>query len=114
MKREEFINSIIGQLRKYLYLSDEFGTNAQIRVNPALLYVDLLSDKQYLQAIGFSDEVIENAAYAEGDETMSSDDYQATQDPDFYPVSTLLKKDAAGDLEPDYDAVNKVADKYFD
>ena len=113
MEREEFVKSIEGQVRKYISLSEEYGSNAQIRINPALLLVDLLSERQYLQAIAFSDEVIENAAYAEGDETMSSEDYQATQDPDFYPVSSLIEKSATNDLIPDITAINKLADRYF-
>lgn len=113
MKREEFITAIAGQVKKYIDLIDEYGENAQIRVNPPLLYVDLLSNKQFQQGIGFSDEVIENAAYAEGDETMSSEDYQATQDPDFYPVASLVKRGALNELLPDYEAINVLADKYF-
>lgn len=113
MTREEFITAVAGQVKKYIDLIDEFGDNAQIRVNPPLLYVDLLSNKQYQQAIGFSDEVIENAAYAEGDETMSSEDYQATQDPEFYPVSTLIKKGTLNEMLPDYQAIEKLADRYF-
>ena len=113
MNKEEFIVSITGQVRKYISLADEYGDNAQIRVNPALLLVDLLSNKEYLQAIEFSEEVIENGAYGEGDETSSADDFQASQDPDFYPVSTLVKKGALGELLPDADAINALADKYF-
>lgn len=113
MNREEFIKSVEYQVKKYIYLADEYGENAQIRVNPPLLLVDLLDNKGYQRAIDFSDEAIENAAYAEGDETMSAGDYQATQDPEFFPVSTLIRHIGANQLEPDFDAINKVADRYF-
>lgn len=113
MTRQEFITSVEGQVRKYIYLKVDYEPNAQIRVNPTLLYVDLLSGRQFQQAIEFSDEVIENGAYGEGDETMSTDDYQASQDPDFYPVETLVKKSVLGEPIPDMDAINTLADKYF-
>ena len=111
--RDEFITAIDGQLRKYIYLSDNYRPNAQIRVNPALKLVDLLSGREYLKAIAFSQEVVENGAYGEGDETTSVDDFQARQDPDFYPVETLLKKGDLGEILPDRNAIEKVADKYF-
>ena len=100
-------------MRKYIYIPDEYGANAQIRVNPRLLLVDLLDNNGYQRAIGFSDEAIENAAYAEGDETMSAGDYQATQNPEFFPVATLVKHVDVNRLEPDFDAINRIADRYF-
>ena len=112
MKKEEFLTSVTGQVRKYLSLPNEYGKNAQIRVNPALFLVDLLSEKQYLDAIAFSQEVIENAAYAEGDATEGADDFQAQQDPDFYPVSKLIKNDG-GFTEPDNEAIEALASNYF-
>ena len=113
MKREEFITAVGGQVKKYIDLADKYGKNAQIRVNPDLLLVDLLSNRQFQQAIGFSDEAIENAAYAEGDETMSAGDYQAKQDPDLYPVTDFIKEGALNELLPDYEAIGRLADKYF-
>ena len=113
MTREEFEGAAIGQVKKYIYEQQEMGENCQIRVNPELLYVDLLTNRELQQGIGFSDEVIENAAYAEGDETMSSEDYQAKQDPDFYPVDTLVRKVETGELEPDFQAIGKLVDRYF-
>lgn len=113
INRDAFITSVEGQVKKYIYLKIDYDPNAQIRVNPELKLVDLLSGKQFQQAIGFSDEVIENGAYGEGDETSSADDYQASQDPDFYPVSTLVKKGVLGELLPDMDAIQKLADNYF-
>lgn len=113
MTKEEFTTSLIGQVKKYIYLADEYGENAQIKVNPRLLLVDLLTNKEYQQAIEFSDEVVENAAYAEGDETMSSEDYQATQNPDFYPIELLINRINAHTLEPNYTAIDTIVKKYF-
>lgn len=113
MEKNEFITSVTGQVRKYISLKDDFNPNAQIRVNPELLLVDLLSGKEFLQAIEYSEEVIENGAYGEGDETSSADDYQAKQDPDFYPVEKLVKKGALGELLPDSEAIEKLAENYF-
>lgn len=113
MTRQEFKTSIEGQVKKYIYLKDSYDPNAQIRVNPDLLLVDLLSGKEYLQGIAFSDEVIENGAYGEGDATENADDYQAKQDPDFYPVEKLVKKGDLGELIPDYKEIDHIVENYF-
>lgn len=112
MKRKEFEDAVTGLVWVYINNVDLQGKNAQIRVNPELLYVDLLTQDEFLQALSYSQEVIENAAYAHDAAQYEAADYQAQQNPDFYPARTLTKKDAEGKTVPDPEAVAKVADNY--
>ena len=112
MKREDFVKTVAEQVNEYIGNFDRFDENPQLRVNPVLLFTDIINGKDMLNGIGYSEEAIENAAYAEGDETMSSTDFQSKEDPDFYPVKGLLKPSGPHTSIPDLDAIEKVADNY--
>lgn len=111
--RDEFVKAVTDLVQEYIDNFDRFDVDPQIRVNPELLYVDLFDGKERNEDLGDSDEAIEDAAYAQGDETESASDYQATQDPDFYPVKGLLKPTGPHTSEPDKDGIEKIADNYF-
>lgn len=111
--REEFEKAIKDLVQEYIDNFDRFDSNPQIRVNPELLYVEVIDGSAMLEGIGDSDEAIEDAAYAEGDETMSATDYQAKENPDFYPVKELLKSTGAHSSEPDMKKIMAIADNYF-
>lgn len=111
MKKTEFIDAVTGLVYVYINNQDGYGKNAQIRVNPELLTVDLFTEKEFLQGLADSEEVIENAAYASRLEDETAADYQAAQNPDFYPVGTLLKKEGQ-DLRPDPLAIGALAENY--
>lgn len=113
MKKDEFKEAVTGLVWEYINNEDILGKNAQIRVNPELLYVDLFNEKEFLQGLADSQEAIENAAYAHDAAQYESADYQASQNPDFYPAFTLVKRDADGKQVPDPDAVEKLAENYF-
>lgn len=113
MKKTEFEEAVSGLVWEYINNEDMMGKNAQIRVNPALLYVDIFTEKEFLEGIADSEEAIEDAAYASGAETEDASDYQASQDPDFYPASTLVTTDADGRRIPDREAIAKLAANYF-
>lgn len=113
MNRQEFIKQIADLVQRYIDNFDRFDSDPQIRVNPLLLRVDIVNGKDRLEGIGFSEEAIENAAYAEGDETESSSDRQAKENPDFYPVKNLLKPTGEHSSEPDMDAIAAIADNYY-
>lgn len=113
MKREDFTQTVHDLVQEYIDNFDRFDSNPQLRVNPELLFVDIINGRDMLNGIGYSEEVIENAAYAEGDETMSSSDYQAKQDPDFYEVKKLLKPSGPNSSIPDDEAIEKIANTYF-
>ena len=113
MKKEEFVEAVSGLVWQYTGNVDMLGKNAQIVVNPVLLTVDLFSEKEFLQGLADSQEAIENAAYAHDAAQYEAADYQAAQNPDFYPASKLTKTDASGKLVVDREAVEKLAANYF-
>lgn len=113
MKKSEFTEAVTGLVWVYINNTDIKGKNAQIRVNPELLYVDLLSEKEFLDAIAYSQEAIENAAYAHDAAQYEAMDYQAAQNPDLYPAQTLIKKDEAGKTVPDPAKIEELAANYF-
>lgn len=113
MKRSEFEEAVTGLVWIWINNVDLQGKNAQIKVNPELLYVDLLTEKEFLDSLAYAQEAIENAAYAHDAAQYEAADYQAAQNPDYYPAKTLIRKDKDGKIEPDPDAIKKVADNYF-
>lgn len=113
MKKEDFINAVTGLVWEYINNRDMVGDNGQIRVNPELLTVDLFTGSEFLQGLADSEEAIEDAASAQGDETESAADYQASQNPEFYPVSSLTHKDADGRIVPDAEAISALTANYF-
>lgn len=113
MTREDFIKTVHEQVQEYIDNFDRFDSNPQLRVNPVLHFTDIINGSDMLNGIGYSDEAIENAAYAEGDETESISDYQSSQDPDFYEVKKLLKTTGLHTSVPDDMAISVIADNYF-
>lgn len=113
MTRKEFTNAVKGMVENYIENFYNFDSNPQLRVNPALLTVEVENGYAFQDDIEYSDEVIENAAYAQGDETESASDFQASQNYDYYPVNTLLKHEADHKASPDDAVIERLADKYF-
>ena len=111
--RDTFVKAITDLVQEYIDNFDRFDDNPQIRVNPELLYVEIIDGSAMLEGLGDSEEAFEDAAYAQGDETMSASDYQEKQDPDFYPVKELLKPSGQHTSIPDSDKIEKIADEYF-
>ena len=113
MKKEDFIQAVTGLVWVYINNEDLQGRNAQITVNPELLYVDLITEAEFQDAILDSEEVIENAAYAHDAAQYEAADYQAAQNPDFYPAWKLVTKGEDGKLVPDTVAIEKLTANYF-
>ena len=111
--RNTFVKAVNDLVQEYINNWDRFDSNPQIRVNPELLYVEAIDGNAMLEGIGDSEEAFEDAAYAEGDETMSASDYQEKQAPDFYPIKDLLKPVDHNLSVPDIDKIEKIADNYF-
>lgn len=111
--RKTFVKAVADLVQEYIDNWDRFDENPQIRVNPELLYVEAIDGRAMLEGLGDSEEAFEDAAYAQGDETMSATDFQEKQDPDFYPIKELLKADGPGKSVPDMDKIEKIADEYF-
>ena len=111
--RKTFVKAVTDLVQEYIDNWDRFDSNPQIRVNPELLYVEAIDGNAMLEGIGDSEEAFEDAAYADGDETMSASDFQEKQDPDFYPIKDLLKPVDHNLSVPDIDKIEKIADSYF-
>ena len=111
--RKNFVNAIADLVQEYIDNWDRYDENPQIRVNPELLFVESVDGSAMLEGLGDSEEAFEDAAYAQGDETMSASDFQEKQDPDFYPIKELLKATGEHTSAPDMDKIEKIADRYF-
>lgn len=113
MNRDNFIKNIEFWVQEYIENFDRFDSNPQIRINPQNHDVALVNGSDLLSEIEDSNEAVEDAAGAQGMETQDASDYQVKQNPDFYPVKTLLKPIAPGKSEPDHAAIAKIANKYY-
>lgn len=112
MKKSEFKEAVTGLVWVWINNQELQGKNAQLRVNPVLLYVDFLTEKEFQDSLAYAQEAIENAAYAHDAAQYEAADNSAAQNPDYYPMRTLVKKDEEGKTVPDPEAVEKVASNY--
>lgn len=103
MNRQDFIDNISRIVANYTENRDEMVDDPQLRINPMTLYASVVTAQEMQNEIAYTDEDIEVNAAAEGDASESADDYEGKQDPDFYPLRTLLTKGA----------INSLADIYF-
>lgn len=111
--RKTFVKAVTDLVQEYIDNWDRFDSNPQIRVNPELLYVEAVDGRAMLEDTGDSEEAFEDAAAAQGDETMSATDYQEKEDPDFYPIKDLIKPAGHNLSVPDSEKIEKIADEYF-
>ena len=113
MTQEEFIKAITHAVTLYTNAPEYFDANPQLRINPATLDVVAINGRDMLEGIADSDEAVEDAAAAQGDETESATDFQASQDPDFYPIKEYVKAEEGGRMKPDAKAIAKLAARYI-
>lgn len=112
MTRKEFTRRLTDAVRLYIENPGQFTANPQLRVNPDLYRVELVDGSDLLEEIEDSDEAIENATISHGEWDQDEADYQAKQNPDFYPLHDLWKKTGHG-MEPDDAAIEKIVEVYF-
>ena len=113
MKREDFIADVVRLVSLYLENESSFDNNAQLEVNPVLMHFTIVNGSEMLRGTAESDEIIEQAAGAERSEYEDADDYQASQNPDYYPVVSLVARAEEGAVRPDMRAISAVASRYF-
>lgn len=112
MEKERFIQEVTDLVNEYIGDFTCYGSDAQISVIPETRQPSLCSFADRTAAVEDSDEVVENAAIAEGAATEEYEDYQVTRNPDFYPVDSLFTvKEGQG--TPDAAAIRRLADRYF-
>lgn len=103
MDKKQFIEDVKKIVSTYAADRDELIDDPQLRINPLNLTMSVVTAKEMQNEIAYTNEDIDVAAAAEGDLYESADDYEAKQDPDFYPLRKLLEK---GEIEA-------VAKNYF-
>lgn len=113
MRPDELIDAIAAQVGRYLDNIAVYDQDTQLRINPLTLAVALVSSKEKQAEIAESIENVESAAGAEGAYTDDSMEYQASQNPDFYPVRTLIVVLDDGSARPYDAAIKAVAKRYF-
>lgn len=113
MTRKEFIEAITHAVMQYTKAPEFFDANPQLRINPSTFEVISINGKDYYEEIEDNDEVIENEAAADGAATEDAEDFQASQNPDFYAIKDYVVTDAAGKLAPDAKAIEKLASQYL-
>ena len=113
MTRKELIENINTTLRRYLNATEYYGPDPQLSVNPVTLYVDLATDATRTAGLADSEEALEDAAAAQGDASEAATDFQARENPDYYPVSQFLKYTSGAPTVPDTAAVAALALSYI-
>lgn len=106
--KQEFLDVIGTYVQGYIDNPGSFGADPQIRVNPLSLATTMVRDSDMIAEIEFSDEAVESTAAAESDTSADAGDNAVRQNPDFYPLRTLVFKG-----EPSPTAINAIADVYF-
>lgn len=84
----------------------------QIRINPVSMDIGVVTAKEMFAEIEDYDEMLEGAAAVEGAADEEKDDYQVSQDPDFYSVKELTVTGPDGKLRPDAAAIDEIAGQY--
>lgn len=112
MTKDEFVKAAVHCVNEYIDHDDRYGQDPQLKVNPSNLWVQLIDGAGRNMALAYAQEAYEESAAAQGDADESATDYQASENPDFYPVRTLLKVNDQGLTVVDVDAIRKIADSY--
>lgn len=113
MTKEDFVNAIVHAVTLYTNSPEYFDADPKLRINPATFDVVAVNGKDALSDIAFSDEAIEDGAYAEGDATESASDYQASRNPDFFAIREYIRTDKDGHIHPDKRKIETLAKSYF-
>lgn len=102
MDKQEFVDNVKRIVGNYVADRNEMSSDPQLRVNPMNLRMSVVTVDEMQNEIAYTDEDIEVNAAAEGDESESADDYEAKQNPDFYPLRELLRDGAAEEIAKNY------------
>lgn len=112
MRRYEFVDTVSTLVKEYIEYGQDADPDMVLRVNPVDLSATLVNNGDLQQEIAYSDEAVEEAAGVEGDESESATDFQAKEDADFYPLSTLIVSSYKKERVPSYEAIERIADNY--
>lgn len=111
MDRSRLESIITDAVELYINNFDRYDNNPQLRVNPLTLDVEVVNGSDLAAEIEDSDEAVENAAIAHGMANQEAMDRQVKENPDFYPVKSLLRP--KGDTSvPDVVKIRTIVRKY--
>lgn len=112
MDSKQFKGILTDAVQMYIDNFDRFDSNPQLRVNPVSYRVDLVNGSDLINEIEDSNEAVEDAAASQGMESNDATEYQAKQNPDFYPVKKLLQPMGNTDV-PLEKEIEKIVKAYF-
>ncbi|MCM1449948.1 MAG: hypothetical protein NC082_06370 [Clostridiales bacterium] len=114
MTKEDLRKAINRCVNAYIEDYDVLGPDMQLCVYPETYEAILMSESDMFKEIAYANEALEAAAGAQGLESQESSDYQVKQNPDFYPMSTLVTYSDDGHLLPDRAAIDRLMSMYND
>ena len=112
MKNEDFTTTLVDIVQDFIDNFDRYDSDPQLRVNPQEKRAMVINGRDLYDEVEDSDEAVENAAAAEGAENEEAMDFQARENPDFYPMRTLLTTDKKGRTVPNIIRIEAIAEKY--
>ena len=112
MERDEFRNAITDCVSAYIKDYDILKDGTQLMVNPESLMVSLVDQSNVYDDIDNSNTAVEAAAAAHGLELQDATDYQASRNPDYYSLATLVKYTADGKRVINDEAIERIVDTY--
>lgn len=112
MKKEDFKTAVTNSVQLYIDNFDQFEPDPQLRIDPVNFYAEPISGRDFANAVEDADEAIENAAYADGMADETAMDFQASENPDFYPIRELVER-KDGKVIPSATAISKIVSHYF-
>lgn len=98
-----------------LYIEDvlQLGPDATVAISPKDFMINLQTSHTRDMDIDDSDATLEATAVAEGLAEQDGMDYQTSRNWDLYPARTLIRKNAAGQIEPDGRKIAAIVSKYL-
>ena len=112
MERNEFKNAIADCVSAYIKDYNILKDGTQLMINPESLMVSLADQANVFDDIDNSNTTIEAAAAAHGLEIQDATDYQASRNPDYYSLATLVKYSANGTMLVNDKAIDRLVDAY--
>lgn len=113
MTQDHLKNNMIELVGRYIANADSFDSNPQLRIVPATMSMTIVNGRDMLAEIEVSDENVDDEAGVDGERSEEYADYQASRNPDFYPVRALITEDVDKRTIPDANAIEHIAASYI-
>lgn len=113
MNKDEFAETMRNIVAGYIAKFYEIGSEAQLSINPVTKFISVDVGNNIQSDIADAEEAVEEAAGAENPVDEDFSDYQAEQNPDFYPLRSFVISDGSGAHKPDDKAIVQLIDRYF-